>query len=267
MKGIKAVIGVYKTKGPKGGKTEVQSILFPIKYLYSQVKEWLREHGFKYGFIDESKNYWRARQLESSRFIRMRTISLNPGAKWHEEEARDSYSNSETYPAHSPGRAYHIGQADAHEWSERESRKLRMNPRRKSKWYVGIIRYEDEVKYGGIFTSAIIPTALSHGHRYKYAMGPYNTRKEAIRIANYQGIQIAPYKRRLKENPIQSQIVDKIYDKILAIEARKGGDSLWPRENFRHDFKEGAEIFGLKDGSLLVVGKKGKRLWKRINYD
>ena len=61
----------------------------------------------------------------------------------------------------------------------------------------------------------------------------------------------------------------KIYDKILAIEAKKGKDSLWPNELFRHDFKERShgEIWGLKDGALLIVSKSGKRLWKNFNYD
>jgi hypothetical protein len=60
----------------------------------------------------------------------------------------------------------------------------------------------------------------------------------------------------------------KIYDNILAIEAKKGKDSLFPNENFRHDFskiKGKASVYGMPDGSLVIKGKK--RLWKRFNYD
>ncbi len=69
----------------------------------------------------------------------------------------------------------------------------------------------------------------------------------------------------LKKNPPASAV--KIYDDILAIEAKKGQESLWPEENFRHDFKAKkgkAAIFGMPDGSLLVKGQK--RLWKKFKY-
>ncbi len=59
-----------------------------------------------------------------------------------------------------------------------------------------------------------------------------------------------------------------IYDTILAIEARKGKNSLWPKENFRHEFKNSskAAVYGLPDGSILIKSQKGKKLWKVFNY-
>lgn len=74
-----------------------------------------------------------------------------------------------------------------------------------------------------------------------------------------------PVKRaRYNKNPPQK--VTEIYGNITAIEATKGKNSLWPREKFRHDFKQGGKIVGLSDGSLLVKPKKNKMLWKNFNY-
>lgn len=69
----------------------------------------------------------------------------------------------------------------------------------------------------------------------------------------------------LKKNPPKP--ATEIYDTILAIEARKGNKSLWPKQDFRHEFKSSskAKIYGLSDGSLLIKSTNGKHLWK--NFD
>ena len=74
-------------------------------------------------------------------------------------------------------------------------------------------------------------------------------------------------KRKRMENPAGHR-GEKIYDTVLAIEARKGEESLWPGENFRHEFKvgSGAEVIGNPDGSLTIRSRVGKRLWKKFNY-
>jgi hypothetical protein len=72
---------------------------------------------------------------------------------------------------------------------------------------------------------------------------------------------------RIRKNPPSGAV--PIYDKIISIRAQKGKRSLWPRENFEHNFqkdKTSASIYGLPDGSLLIKSKKGKRLWKKFNY-
>jgi hypothetical protein len=69
-----------------------------------------------------------------------------------------------------------------------------------------------------------------------------------------------------KEDPPLDGAVE-IYDRILAIEAAKGEDSIFPNEQFRHEFQKGVRIFGLKDGSILLRSDTGKRLWKEFEYD
>jgi len=70
--------------------------------------------------------------------------------------------------------------------------------------------------------------------------------------------------KSLKPNP-QPVI---IYDKLLGIEARKSHGK-FAGENFKHDFsqKTNAQVLGLPNGSLLVRSTKGKRLWKKFQYD
>lgn len=71
---------------------------------------------------------------------------------------------------------------------------------------------------------------------------------------------VAARKALFKKNPPSGP--KEIYGRILAIEARKGPQSNYPNENFRHDFKPGAKIFGLPDGSILIKGKK--KLWNEF---
>lgn len=74
-------------------------------------------------------------------------------------------------------------------------------------------------------------------------------------------------KQTKKSNPVIPKGAIKIYDHIEAIEAIKGTDSLWPKEAFRHDFKPGSEVYGLQDGSILIINKKGKKLHKLFKYN
>jgi hypothetical protein len=74
-------------------------------------------------------------------------------------------------------------------------------------------------------------------------------------------------KRKVKRNPVHKPVV--IYDKLLKMSAYR--DGTFPkghRGHFKHDFKHDtdARILGMPDGSLRIVSKRGKPLWKEINY-
>jgi hypothetical protein len=55
-----------------------------------------------------------------------------------------------------------------------------------------------------------------------------------------------------------------IYSDIIEIRAKKGKDSIYPGQFFKHTFKPGSEIVGNPDGSITIRNKKGKRLWKEF---
>ena len=74
------------------------------------------------------------------------------------------------------------------------------------------------------------------------------------------------FKRKGKQMDLPIGAVE-IYEKVCAIEAVKGEDSEFPNEQFRHNFEEGARLYGLKDGSILIKSEDGKRLWGEFEYD
>ncbi len=73
-------------------------------------------------------------------------------------------------------------------------------------------------------------------------------------------------KSKIRKNPSPKSTL--IYDKLLGIEARKSHGK-FKGENFRHDFKHDTDavVMGNPDGSLTIRSKKGKRLWRRFNYE
>lgn len=64
-----------------------------------------------------------------------------------------------------------------------------MDTNPKTKWYIGILQVGEPI-YVDIFSSVTIPTNMSHGDVYKYAMGPYTTRKEATNHALYHHFKL-----------------------------------------------------------------------------
>ncbi len=51
----------------QGGVTKVQSVLFKHDYGVASAKKWLKKHGYKYGDLDETKQYLRFRQLDTKK--------------------------------------------------------------------------------------------------------------------------------------------------------------------------------------------------------
>lgn len=101
-------------------------------------------------------------------------------------------------------------------------------------------------------------------------LGPYRTKQELMHQIRQGSMRIRVRdQKRMQQNPRLRHVdIDdavEIYENIHAIEAKKGKHSLWPHENFRHDFKgTQTKVYGLKNGSILIVGKK--KLWKNFQY-
>jgi len=63
--------------GPRGGRTEIQSLLFPVKlWTEARAKAWAQKNDFRMGDVDVTDNYIRLRQFEPERFARHRTKCL-----------------------------------------------------------------------------------------------------------------------------------------------------------------------------------------------
>ena len=79
---------------------------------------------------------------------------------------------------------------------------------------------------------------------------------------------------RKRKSTKLSHLVE-IYENIEAVFARKGTNSLWPTQPFKHKFEKGAAVYGvrksgpvkLKGGDIVIRSKRGKRLWKMFDYD
>jgi len=77
-------------------------------------------------------------------------------------------------------------------------------------------------------------------------------------------------KRKSRRDP---RLVE-IYENLEEIYAKKGARSLWPKKPFKHKFKKGAAVFGvrkggsvkLKKGDLVVRSRRGNPLWKFFDY-
>ena len=59
----------------------------------------------------------------------------------------------------------------------------------------------------------------------------------------------------------------EIYNRLLTIEVKTGPESIFPNEYLGHKFPKGVKVYGLKDGSILIKSKNGKRLWDEFDYD
>lgn len=70
--------------GPRGGRTEIQSLLF-ARSMWTRVtaREWARSHGFKHGQVLVTTNHFRFRQSEPADFRAFRTkvLSAKKGIK------------------------------------------------------------------------------------------------------------------------------------------------------------------------------------------
>lgn len=100
------------------------------------------------------------------------------------------------------------------------------------------------------------PSAVAGEAYWKTAMAKY---RRSLTRRTKKGRKSSVDTKRKNPRPVE------IYDRILRIEAQKGDNSLYPKEEFFHEFtgkNAKAKVLGLPDGSLLIKGRKP--LWKEI---
>lgn len=69
-------------RGPRGGRTEVQSLLFArSRWAPAEAKRWAQRNGYKFGAVDVTDALIRLRQADPGKFKRLRTIEYGHGIK------------------------------------------------------------------------------------------------------------------------------------------------------------------------------------------
>lgn len=69
-------------RGPRGGRTEAQSLLFPRSaWTAARAKAWAKRNGHRYGDVDVTDRYVRLRQDDPGKYRRLRTINFGRGIK------------------------------------------------------------------------------------------------------------------------------------------------------------------------------------------
>lgn len=76
-RGGKARLQVAGKKGPRGGRTEIQSLLFPRpQWTVARAKAWAKRNDFRRGDVDVTEGYVRLRQRDPADFRQHRVIPL-----------------------------------------------------------------------------------------------------------------------------------------------------------------------------------------------
>ena len=121
--------------------------------------------------------------------------------------------------------------------------------------------YEGDILYTNHGTWMVIGISKREHRRMVHVQ---NTETRVISTGDERDV-LALTKEIDRENP-PHQV--ELYDQLLEIRAKKGKNSLWPKERFRHSFKakSKARVLGNPDGSLTIRSSTGKPLWKMFDY-
>jgi hypothetical protein len=73
---------VQQRRRTRKGTSKVQSILFRKNcYTKKNAINWLKKHGYKYSKIDETDNFYRARQFPPRKYKKFKTLTPTPGIR------------------------------------------------------------------------------------------------------------------------------------------------------------------------------------------
>jgi hypothetical protein len=137
------------------------------------------------------------------------------------------------------------------------------------------LKYSKTSKHGSgkrWITGTVIDIIRFRGKKY-FVVRNETTKRRHVIPADAQSISVYdtyPYREDIAKNPIRKtrnhvyklpKGAKRIYAEVQRIWCRKGNDSHYAGKQFEHTFTSKPELWGLPDGSLLIISKRGKRLW------
>jgi len=142
---------------------------------------------------------------------------------------------------------------------------------KKNPWWVG--HHTQDIGADVFFTKRK-PSQKTHGSKYGYVTGPFQSSKQAINKSFLYGLPTLIKKRNPKRG-----LLTEIYKGAEMLTAQKGRSSNDPGQKYYHKFTSKPRVIGLPKGAILKVGGRrfrmtranvllvGKKdLWKNFAY-